>query len=355
MIGRGSAVPLHKTMYKKIIIFPLLTVLLSSCISISVDSSSLTSRPNFVTATLMPTRAGFVPATPTLKPEATLAPTLAITAAANCTDTAVLLRDVTIQDDTQLKPGEKFTKTWEFKNNGTCPWIDYKLTFNAGDQMNAPLSAPIPDTAPKDTVQASVELTAPSSNGTYTGYFTLNDANGRDIPIGIEKNFWVRIVVGSGSAAAVNPVAAVTNTLFVPAGGNNNCAYSANGGLAREVIALINQARAAAQLPALTVNSQLMSAAQTHSADMACNNFLDHTGSDGSWIGDRLRAAGYNSFGYSEIIAIGPPQNAINQWAADPPHWEIVLSPTMTEIGAGYAYYANSDFGAYITVDMAGP
>lgn len=347
--------PLHKTMYKKIIIFPLLTVLLSSCISISVDSSSLTSRPNFVTATLMPTRAGFVPATPTLKPEVTLAPTLAITAAANCTDTAVLLRDVTIQDDTQLKPGEKFTKTWEFKNNGTCPWINYKLTFNAGDQMNAPLSAPIPDTAPKEMVQASVELTAPSSNGTYTGYFTLNDANGRDIPIGIEKNFWVRIVVGSGSAAAVNPVAAMTNTPFVPAGGNNNCAYSANGGLAREVIALINQARAAAQLPALTVNSQLMSAAQTHSADMACNNFLSHTGSDGSWIGDRLKAAGYNSFGYSEIIAIGPPQNAINQWAADPPHWEIVLSPTMTEIGAGYAYYANSDFGAYITVDMAGP
>lgn len=342
-------------MYKKIIVFPLLTILFSSCISISVDSSSLTSQPNFITATLVPTRAGFVPATPTLKPEVTLAPTLAITAAANCTDTAVLLRDVTIPDDTQLKPGEKFIKTWEFKNNGTCPWINYKLSFNAGDQMSAPLSAPITDTAPKETVQASVELTAPSTNGTYTAYFTLNDANEKNIPIGIEKTFWVRIVVGNGGVQVVNPGNVVTNTPFVPAGGNNNCAYSANGGLAREVIALINQARAAAQLPALTINSQLMSAAQTHSADMACNNFLDHTGSDGSWIGDRLRAAGYNSSSYSEIIAIGTPQNAIDQWAADAPHWDIVLNPNVTEIGAGYAYYANSDFGAYITVDIAGP
>src|SRR5687768_7520314 len=110
-------------MYKKIIILSLLATLLSSCISISVDSSSLTRKPNFITATLVPTRAGFVPATPTLKPVNTPAftagPTLAMTAAANCTDSAVLLRDVTIPDDTQLKPGEKFTKTWEFKNNGT--------------------------------------------------------------------------------------------------------------------------------------------------------------------------------------------------------------------------------------------
>lgn len=343
-------------MNKKIIL--ILTLFLSSCISISVDTSQLTSRPDFITATLIPTKAGFVPATLTPVPEITIAPTLAVTAPANCTDSAVLLRDVTIPDNTKMQAGETFTKTWEFKNNGTCPWVDYKISFASGDQMSAPLSAPIPDTATKGTVQASVELTAPSADGTYTGYFTLNNSSGKDIPIGIERTFWVKIVVGSGTALLSQPTTSVSNnnlvsTPYVPSGGNSNCNYSSNGGYASLVISLINQARAAAKLPTLSVNSQLMAAAQTHSADMACNNFLDHTGSDGSWIGDRLSAAGYNTYSYAEIIAVGSVQNAMEQWAADPPHWEIVLNPSVTEIGAGYAYYADSDFGAYITVDFA--
>lgn len=344
-------------MPKKILL--LITLLLSSCISISVDSSQLTSRPNFITATLIPTKPGFVPATLTAVPEITIAPTLAVTAPVNCTDSAVLLRDVTIPDNTKMKAGETFTKTWEFKNNGTCPWVDYKISFASGDQMSAPLSAPIADTAPKGTVQASVELTAPSADGTYTGYFTLNNSSGKEIPIGIEKTFWVKIVVGSGTASLSQPTTSASNsnainTPYVPPSGNSNCNYSQNGGYASLVISLINQARAAAQLPTLSVNSQLMAAAQTHSADMACNNFLDHTGSDGSWIGDRLSAAGYSTYSYAEIIAVGDPQNAMEQWAADAPHWEIVLNPTVTQIGAGYAYYADSDFGAYITVDFAG-
>src|SRR6185436_13962982 len=96
----------------------------------------------------------------------------------------------------------------------TCPWVNYKITFASGDQMSAPLSAPIPDTAPKDIVQASVELTAPSSNGTYTGYFTLNDSNGKDIPIGIEKTFWVKIVVGASTN--LSPATPVSNSISTP-------------------------------------------------------------------------------------------------------------------------------------------
>jgi uncharacterized protein YkwD len=219
--------------------------------------------------------------------------------------------------------------------------------------MNAPLSAPIPDTASKDTVQISVQLTAPTANGTYTGFFTLNNSSGKTIPIGIEKTFWVKITVGTGEVSPQSTAVGSVSTPYVPNGSNSNCAYSQNAGYVSQLVSLINQARAAAQLPALTVNAQLSAAAQGHSADMACNNFLDHTGSDGSWIGDRLRAAGYNTSSYAEIIAIGSPQNAMDQWAADGPHWEIVLNPYGTEFGVGYAYYANSDFGGYITVDFA--
>jgi uncharacterized protein YkwD len=335
-------------------IFLAFTLILSSCISISVDSSQTTPRPDFITATLIPTKAGFVPATLTPASEITLAPTLAVTAPANCTNSAVLLRDMTIPDNTPVKAGETFTKTWEFKNNGTCPWVNYKLTFASGDQMNAPLSAPIPDTAPKSTIQISVELTAPSSNGAYTGNFTLNDSSGKAIPIGIEKTFWVKILVGTSGTLPQSTSVGSVSTPYVPSGLNSNCNYTQNAGYVSELISLINQARAAAQLPTLTVNAQLSAAAQGHSADMACNNFLDHTGSDGSWIGDRLRAAGYNTSSYSEIIAIGSPQDAMSQWRADAPHWQIVLNPNGGEFGVGYAYYANSDFGGYITVDFVG-
>ncbi len=339
-------------MYKKIIFTFLIASFLTSCISVSVDAEE-TARANFVTATLIPTKARFVPATLTRTPEATQ--TIAVTASANCKDSAVLLQDVTIPDNKQMKAGDQFTKTWEFQNTGTCPWENYTLRFASGDRMGAPESKPIAATQPGKNVNVSVDLTAPSVDGAYTGYFTLNDASGTDLPIGIEKTFWVKIIVGNIiSTPQATTQSNVINTPYVPGGGNSNCAYSQNGGYVGQVISLINQARAAMNLRALSVNAQLTVAAQTHSADMACNNFLGHTGSDGSWIGDRLRAAGYNSYGYQEIIAIGTPQNAMDQWASDPPHWESVLNPLVTEIGVGYAYYANSDFGAYITVDFGG-
>ena len=334
-----------------IIIFTcLIASFLSSCISIKADSVPATPfQSGFVTAALPPTNPGFVPATLTPSPMAVILSTLAITAPANCKDSAVLLRDVTIPDNTQVKAGEKFTKTWEFQNTGKCPWENYTLAFSTGDPMGATLSAAVETTLPGEKVNTSIELTAPAIDGAYAGYFTLNDASGKNLSIGIEKTFWVKILVGNVSPRATN-----ASTPFVPGGGNSNCAYARNAGYVQELISLINQARAAAKLPALTVNAQLTSAAQTHSADMACNNFLDHTGSDGLWIRDRLLHAGYTAFGFSEIIAIGTPQNAMSQWQADGPHWDAVLDSSVTEFGVGYAYYAKSDFGGYFTVDMGG-
>ncbi len=339
---------------KKIVVLLLSTSLLASCISISVEADDITPRANFVTATLVPTHEGFIPATLTPAPEPTQPTGTLVTAApTSCSDSAILLQDVTIPDDTQMKAGETFTKTWEFQNSGKCTWAGYTLRFVSGEKMNAPETAPITSTSPGQKVNVSVELTAPSADGTYTAYFTLNDTNGKDLPIGTEKTFWVKIIVGNPQPQVTVESSAATR--YVPAGGNNNCAYSPNAGYVGQVVSLINQARADAGLGTLSVNAQLAAAAQKHSADMACNNFLGHVGSDGSWIGDRLRAAGYGSISYQEIIAIGTPQNAMDQWAADAPHWESVLNPYVTEIGVGYAYFSGSDFGGYITVDLSGP
>ena len=51
-------------------------------------------------------------------------------------------------------------------------------------------------------------------------------------------------------------------------------------------------------------------------------------------------------------LAIGTPQDAMSQWQNDPAHWEAVLNVGSIEIGIGYAYYAQSDYGGYFTMDL---
>jgi uncharacterized protein YkwD len=288
-----------------------------------------------------------MPATPTVQPE-TMTSSAAIPAPANCTNAAILLRDVTIPDNAQVTAGETFTKTWEFQNTGTCPWVGYTMRFSTGDLMNAPLSAPLADTLPNGKVQVSVDLTAPSAGGAYTATFTLNDPAGNGIPVGSGKSFWVKVLVGDVAQAQYTGVSSGST------GANPGCAYSENAGYVSELISLINQARAEANIPALAVNAQLTQAAQGHSVDMACSNLLSHFGSDGSGWWERAARAGYPNPSIAEIIAIGMPQDAMNQWKSDAGHWEFVMNAAATEIGVGYAFYAQSDFGGYFTVDFGG-
>lgn len=335
---------------KKIFPFLFIALLLSSCISVEVKEADTPVPSNFVTATLAPTKAGYVPPTFTETPAITQTPTFAVTIDPNCQDTAVLVRDVTVPDGTQMKPGEKFTKTWEFINSGDCPWYGYTIKFAAGDQMNAPLSAPIPDTLIKKSVQISVDLTAPTTNGSFTGYFTLNNPTGKDVPIGIEKTFWVKITVGSGSPA---PQATISSSTQLSSGSvGANCNYSQNAGYVNQIASLINQERANAGLPALTINSLLTNAAQGHAVDMACNKNISHTGSDGSSAYARILSSGYAPSYAEEIIyGGGGPQAAMTWWMNDQIHRDAILSAKSSEMGVGYANYS----GDYIVVDFGSP
>jgi len=81
---------------------------------------------------------------------------------------AAYVRDVTIPDGTVLKPGQTFTKTWEIKNTGSCPWgRGYELAFAGNEQLGGPDSVPVPDTPAGGTVEISVDLTAPAAPGEY--------------------------------------------------------------------------------------------------------------------------------------------------------------------------------------------
>jgi uncharacterized protein YkwD len=332
------------------------TLTLAACVSISTPTPSDTT-PRFVTATLPPTKTPFVtPATLTLTSPTSA--TLSVTAAANCKDGAVLIQDVTIPDGTNVAYGLKFTKTWQFRNTGSCPWSGYTIAFVSGDRMNALDSVPIPDTAPKADTNVSVDLVAPSSDGIYTGFFELRNSAGQPLAIGIEKTFWVKITVGNVTLptlpASTSAVPTITGTITAPKG-PLSCKYVTSPSYPSEIVNLINNARTSAGLPALTVDSRLASAAQSHSIDMACYGLLSHSGSDGSTPQQRIAAAGYGATFSEEMIYAGSgayPQNAFDWWMNDPTHHDVIFDARVSDIGVGFAFVSDSAYGDYYTVDV---
>ena len=117
-------------------------------------------------------------------------------------DAAAFVADVTVPDGSVFAANATFTKTWRLKNVGTCTWnTSYSLVFVQGSQMGGPASVAFTQSvAPGQTVDLSVNLTAPASNGQYQGYWALKNASGTVFGIGVYANqpFWVLINVGSG-------------------------------------------------------------------------------------------------------------------------------------------------------------
>jgi uncharacterized protein YkwD len=281
-------------------------------------------------------------------------------AAGSCQDSAILLEDVTVPDNAIMPRGGKFTKTWRFMNNGKCQWSGYTIAFVAGDRMETPDSAPIPPTEAGKTVDVSIELTAPSLDGSYTGYYELKNANGETLAIGTESTFWVKILIGNATPAPVSTLAIaltpISGTPVIKVTGPASCNYSSSSSYQNEIANLINNARAQAGLAPLAVNAQLAAAAQGHSIDMACHNLISHTGSDGSSPSQRIAAAGYSA-SYSEEIIYGSgyPQTAFDWWMSDQIHRDAILNPNTIEMGVGYAYVVDTSYGGYYTVNFASP
>ena len=96
-------------------------------------------------------------------------------------DLVEFVSDVTVPDNSNADPGQNFAKVWRLRNAGSCTWTSgYDLVFHSGDQMGAPASLQLTSgtVAPGGTVDVSVDLTAPTSAGTYQGFFKLRNASG---------------------------------------------------------------------------------------------------------------------------------------------------------------------------------
>ncbi len=137
--------------------------------------AQLTQAAQFSTPTLPPAPPTSTPTVPTIISPPTQ--TAAVSATPAC-DQVQFIRDVTIPDGTTFAPNTPFTKTWRLKNTGVCTWSGYALVFDRGDAMGGVSPVSIASVAPGGEVDVSVSLTAPSTVGSYRGYWRIRNASG---------------------------------------------------------------------------------------------------------------------------------------------------------------------------------
>ncbi|MFQ3629623.1 MAG: CAP domain-containing protein, partial [Cyanobacteriota bacterium] len=137
--------------------------------------------------------------------------------------------------------------------------------------------------------------------------------------------------------------------------------FSDNQGdrFALKVLKLTNEYRRSFGLAPLRLNPVLSAIAQSHSQDMAQNDFFDHRGSNGSTVFDRFLQGGYAYHSGGENIAAGfdTPKSVVNAWIKSPGHRANLLTPFFQEMGVGFVhlpsdpgkiklrYYWTQDFG----------
>ncbi len=120
----------------------------------------------------------------------------------------------------------------------------------------------------------------------------------------------------------------------------------AQAATAARLIDYINAARIKNGVRALPQHVRLTQAAQTHARDMAANGFVDHKGSDGSNLQERVTRARYRWTLVAENVAAGQKtvQQVVQGWMKSAGHRKNILNEDVREIGAGHV--ANPNVGS---------
>ena len=198
--------------------------LMTGCSATKQTSPTPTASPTAAaTVTVLPSPTPYLAtSTPEVTPTPTIPPTQPnLTVAA---DQASFVRE-NYPDNSVLKPGEKFVKTFEIKNIGSIPWTNaYSFVLDPAHQneiLGSPSQINLPrETPPGGVVSLSIPLIAPTTPGTYTIYWTLKNESRETILIDGGSQVWVKIVVcdpnqpcnppvaGGGTSVTVNGVTA---------------------------------------------------------------------------------------------------------------------------------------------------
>jgi uncharacterized protein YkwD len=121
------------------------------------------------------------------------------------------------------------------------------------------------------------------------------------------------------------------------------------------VLELTNAERAKYGLAPLLWSEALAEAARLHNLDMVTNDFISHTGSDGSSARDRMSAVLPRWRSLAENLAAGPstPESVVNEWMNSPEHRENMLNGNFTHLGVAYSYSEGTRFHHYWTQNFA--
>jgi uncharacterized protein YkwD len=272
---------------------------------------------------------------------------------------------VNIPDGTTVRQGEEFEKIWRVRNEGTCTWGEgYSLVFAEGTNMNAPLENPLPAAAPGDIIEVPVDLIAPPRGGIYTGNWEFMNDRGQRFGVGKSGRDWIWVQIAVSFVDPDQPVEAEPDPAPDPVGSrvSSDCSPRQDSAFAAQVLSLINSSRAQNSLQPLVMQGQLTRAAVQHSNDMACVNYIDHIGSDGSLWYDRVSAQGYTNYITArENIRVGnpdfgfTPQYVFDQWFISQVHHDNMLYPDVSEAGVACVFHPKSDFVGYCTAVFARP
>ncbi|MBV6449422.1 MAG: hypothetical protein MHPDNHAH_00132 [Anaerolineales bacterium] len=209
---------------KPILLSLLLTFVLGACNAGTATPSNEVSLEGISTSAALTLTALASPTTPTPLSTSTPVPTITLmsvstvtpfisttvaslsgSSSATACDNAIYLSDVTIPDGTILTPGASFTKTWSLQNTGTCTWTtSYSIVYQSGDEMSGSTTSLSDSVGSGGSVEVSVDMIAPTTVGSYTGYWRLQNASGT----AFGQAVYVQIVVaGSTSTVTSTPTA----------------------------------------------------------------------------------------------------------------------------------------------------
>ena len=179
-------------------------------------------------------------------------------------------------------------------------------------------------------------------------------APGQDVAFGVRI---LPLAVAAPGHTRRRPFGQPSASPSVPAGGT----------AAAQVLALINQARSAAGLPALTITSGLETSSSQHNLLMADGCGLSHQCPGEPPLGDRETAAGVDWTAAGENIgeggpvadtdaaiaqmAVGLTQSMLNEQPPDDGHRLNILSSSFTHIGI--AVYRDTSGTVWLTQDFS--
>lgn len=178
---------------------------------------------------------------------------------------------------------------------------------------------------------------------------------GISVAKGKSNTFYYTMVFGARPAQAPDPTPAPAPTqdsvVAPPPTPAPNPALDA-------IVDLLNRAnalRAQDGLPPYKLNDKLNASAQRHSQDMANTGSIDHTGSDGSTVRQRVLDTGYEAQFTGENIygGMATVDDAWDYWVNDPLHRANLLDKLFTGIGISVVKGSRGTF--YYTMDLARP